>query len=645
MGLERNNEGVHGMTSIIDNVKYCTSNSGGDIYSLGEYLELAAKDKSYYLSPAERMLKAIGEPRLVDTSTNPRLGRLFYNKVIRVYDSFADFYGMENVIERIVSYFTHSSQGLEESKQILYLLGPVGGGKSSLAEKLKQLMETQPFYAIKDSPIFDDPLSLFTKQQADQLKIDSRYIPGKMSPWLRKRVDELRGNITSLKVVKMYPNQSRRIALTKTEPGDDNNQDISTLVGKMNIRKIEEYDQNDVDSYLFSGGLCRGNRGMLEFVEMFKAPIKMLHPLLTATQEKNYNGTQEIGSIPFDGFVLAHSNESEWESFKSDKNNEAFIDRVFITEVPYCLRYSEEQKILEKLIANSSLKDAVIAPHTLEFLSKFNVLTRLSSSTPYKFKSRLELYNGECIKAKFPNSPSLQDARDSAAKDEGFIGSGTRAGFKVLAATFNYDIEEIAANPVHLIICLVDHINREKLTDDKSNKYKEYITSLKEEYKEELSKDIRRSYLDSEGEYAQNMFEQYVNHASAYIDGNDYRDPNTGHLYDLDKLNTELEKVEKPVGIANPKDFRNEIVRFVLSYRADKGKHPRWDDSETMKQAIEALLFSKLEDLLPVISFSGHKSKVDSGKHKEFINNMKAKGYTERQIRLVVDWAKKYATK
>lgn len=103
----------------------------------------------------------------------------------------------------------------------------------------------------------------------------------------------------------------------------------------MDIRKLEEYEQSDPDAYNFSGGLCKSNQGIMEFVEMFKAPIKVLHPLLTASQEANYNGTEAIGSIPFDGIILAHSNEAEWQTFKNNKNNEAFIDRVYIVKIPY----------------------------------------------------------------------------------------------------------------------------------------------------------------------------------------------------------------------------------------------------------------------------------------------------------------------
>lgn len=104
-------------------------------YSLQEYLDLCKQDPRTYATAAERLLMAIGEPELVDTSTDPRLSRIFSNKVIRRYPSFEDFHGMEDCIDQIVSYFRHAAQGLEEKKQILYLLGPVGGGKSSLAEK------------------------------------------------------------------------------------------------------------------------------------------------------------------------------------------------------------------------------------------------------------------------------------------------------------------------------------------------------------------------------------------------------------------------------------------------------------------------------------------------------------------------------
>ena len=249
------------------------------------------------------MLAAIGEPTLVDTRLDTRLSRIFANKVIKIYPAFREFYGMEEVIEQVVSYFRHAAQGLEERKQILYLLGPVGGGKSSIAEKLKHLMEQVPFYAIKGSPVNESPLGLFNEDEdgailEEDYGIPRRYLRNIPSPWAVKRLHEFDGDINKFRVVKRYPSILKQIAISKTEPGDENNQDISSLVGKVDIRKLEDYSQDDPDAYSYSGGLCLANQGLMEFVEMFKAPIKVLHPLLTATQEGNYKGTEGFGAIP-----------------------------------------------------------------------------------------------------------------------------------------------------------------------------------------------------------------------------------------------------------------------------------------------------------------------------------------------------------
>ncbi|MGB2338056.1 MAG: PrkA family serine protein kinase, partial [Alcanivorax sp.] len=356
-----------------------------------------------------RMLMAIGEPEMVDTAQDPRLSRIFSNKIIRRYPAFDEFYGLEDVIENIVSYYRHAAQGLEEKKQILYLLGPVGGGKSSLAEKLKALMQKVPFYALKGSPVNDSPLTLFNPEEdgpilEEEYGIPRRYIRTIMSPWAVKRLHEFGGDLSQFRVVKRYPSILDQIAVAKTEPGDENNQDISALVGKVDIRKLEDFSQDDPDAYSFSGGLCRANQGLLEFVEMFKAPIKVLHPLLTATQEGNYNGTEHMGAIPFDGMVLAHSNEAEWHSFRNNKNNEAFIDRVYIVKVPYCLRVTEEMLIYDKLLRNSSLRDAHCAPDTLHMLAQFSTLTRLKEPENSSIYSKMRVYDGENLKDVDPHA-------------------------------------------------------------------------------------------------------------------------------------------------------------------------------------------------------------------------------------------------
>lgn len=613
--------------------------------SLQEYLDLCRTDPSAYANGAERMLQAIGTPEVIDTARDPRLSRIFCNKLIKQYPAFEEFYGMEDAIEQIVSYFKHAAQGLEEKKQILYLLGPVGGGKSSLAEKLKQLIEKVPFYAIKGSPVFESPLGLFNPDEdaailEEEYGIPSRYLKYIMSPWAVKRLDEYGGDISKFRVVKLYPSRLNQIAIAKTEPGDENNQDISSLVGKVDIRQLEEYSQDDPDAYSFSGALCRANQGIMEFVEMFKAPIKVLHPLLTATQEGNYNSTEGMGAIPFEGILLAHSNESEWQAFRNNKTNEAFIDRVNIVKVPYCIRINEEIHIYEKLLEHSSLKDAPCAPDTLKMLAQFTTLSRIKEPENSSIYSKMRVYNGENLKDTDPNAKPLQEYRDMAGVDEGMHGLSTRFAFKILSKVFNFDPSEVAANPVHLLYVLEQQIEQHQFPEEIHDRYlsfiKEYLTP---KYIEFLGKEIQTAYLESYSEYGQNIFDRYITYADFWIQDQEFRDPDTGHILDRSALSEELEKIEKPAGIANPKDFRNEVVNFVLRARANRdGNNPSWLSYEKMRTVIEKKMFSNTEDLLPVISFNAKGSKEDQRKHADFVSRMVEHGYTEKQVRLLSEW-------
>ncbi len=617
--------------------------------TLLEYMEACRDNPSMYATAAERMVKAIGEAEIVDTSKDARLSRIFMNRTIKIYPAFAEFFGMEETIERIVGFFRHAAQGLEEKKQILYLLGPVGGGKSSLAERLKQLMENEPIYVLKAgkdlSPVFESPLGLFDPVTMgplieDKFNIPRRRLEGPMSPWAIKRLDEFEGDIGKFKVVKLLPSKLRQICVAKTEPGDENNQDISSLVGKVDIRKLEMYSQNDSDAYSFSGGLNRTSQGILEFVEMFKAPIKMLHPLLTATQEGNYVGSENIGAMPFHGIILAHSNEAEWQTFKNNKNNEAFIDRICVIKVPYCLRVTEEQRIYEKLISSSDLAQSPCAPHTLEMLARFAVLSRLKEHENSNLYSKMRVYDGESLKETDPKAKPMQEYRDSAGVDEGMDGISTRFAFKVLSATFNYDSTEIAADPVHLMYVLEMAIKREQFREETEKRYMEFIKGeLGPRYAEYIGNEIQKAYLESYHDYGQNLFDRYVDYADAWIEDQDFKDPDTGQLLDRDLLNQELSKIEKPAGIANPKDFRNEVVKFALRSRAaNAGRNPSWTSYEKIREVIERRMFSQVEDLLPVISFGSKKDSETEKKHHEFVSRMMYRGYTERQVRRLVEW-------
>ena len=610
--------------SILQQFKNRYESTQEEECSLEEYLEICKKDPTAYATAAERLLIAIGEPEFVDTSRDTRLSRIFSNKIIKRYPEFSEFYGMEEAVENIVSFYRHAAQGLEEKKQILYLLGPVGGGKSSLAEKLKYLMQKVPFYAIQGSPLNESPLGLFDPAEdaailEEEFGIPSRYLKSIMSPWAVKRLHEYGGDISKFRVVKKYPSVLDQIAVSKTEPGDDNNQDISALVGKVNIRMLEDYSQD---------------------VEMFKAPIKVLHPLLTATQEGNYNTTEGMGSVPFDGVILAHSNESEWQTFRNNKHNEAFLDRVYIVKVPYCVRVTEEIEIYKKLLKNSSLAGSPCAPDTLDMLAQFSVLSRIKEPENSSVFSKMRVYDGQNIKDTDPKAKSIQEYRDAAGVNEGMDGLSTRFAFKILSKVFNFDTTEIAANPVHLLYVIEKQIEQEQFAPDIQERYLRFIKEfLAPHYVQFIGKEIQTAYLESYSEYGQNLFDRYVTYADLWIQDQEFRDPETGEILDRSAINEELEKIEKPAGISNPKDFRNEVVNFVLRAQANnQGQNPSWLSYEKLRSVIEKKMFSNTEDLLPVISFNPKASQEDQNKHKQFVERMVDRGYTEKQVRLLAEW-------
>lgn len=627
----------------------------GQEMPLMEYLEGCKADKMMYANAAERMLAAIGDPIVLDTSKDGRTGRIFSNRKIRTYPAFRGFFGNEEAIERIVAYFRHNAQGLEESKQILYLKGPVGGGKSSLVETLKNLMQQNPIYVLKDpneknpelaiSPLFESPLTLFGAAEhgeslQEEFGIPSRYLNTVPSGWAQQKLKEFDGDVTKFHVVKLYPNKDSQIGIMKVEPGDENNQDVSVLIGKTDIRKLEQFPQNHPYSYSYSGGLNRTTQGLMDFAEMFKANIKTLNPLLMATQEHNYNGTENVPAMPYQGIIVAHSNEAEWFKFRNDKSNEAFLDRVYIVDVPYCLRTSEEAKIYEKMLAGSSLRDAPLAPKTLDILSEFIVLTRLVAPGNSSVYAKMRVYNGENVKDTMPNAKPVDEYKEAAGKDEGMNGLSTRFAFKILSQTFNSRPEEVQANPIDLFYELEEALKREHLQPEKLERALAFLKDWsKPRYLEYIDKELRTAYLESYSEFGQTMFEHYFQFAEAWLEDSGMRDPETHQLLDRDALNKKLEATEKPAGIVNVKDFREDITRYVLKYRSNnEGRYPKWTDYEKIKNVIEKKMFSATQNIMPIITIGKKSSEDEQKKHDAFVDRMKSKGYTENQIKTLTTW-------
>lgn len=622
---------------------------------LEEFLAGCRENPGYYASAHERLLKAMGEPVIVDTKDQARLGRIHHNKKIRTFPTFADFYGIEPTIELLYDKLKAASQGLEESKQIIYFLGPVGSAKSSLAERLKELMEREKIYVLavrkdptKDefdlSPLYESPLGLFPTTEATALEneygVPSRYFTGICSPWAVKRLEEFEGDVTQFYVAEMYPSRLREIGISKTEPGDENNQDISSLVGKADVRMLEDFSINDPDAYAYSGSLCKASQGLMEFVEMFKAPIKTLHPLLTATQERNFMGTQQIGAMPFNGLIVAHSNETEWTKFSTDPANEAFLDRVCIIRVPYNLRLTDEVFIYEKLLRRSALADITVAPFSFELLGRTVIASRLKKSKTSP-EHKVLIYDGRDLRNEVPNaSTHYALAEEAAASDppEGMSGISTRTAFKIISRAANVG-DEIAIDPIELNVVLQAEL-RSAMGPNAKEHVEFMLSQLKGWLKNKVGDMIREALLEDYEEFAQSRFARYVEQADVWLnkDVGAYRDPDTGMMLDKDAIDKKLKEVEGK-GIPNTKDFRQDIVNWVLRFKANHGNElPKWDDYEPMRKVIQALVVDHTKDLLPLISFGKKRDSELDEKHSKFLQRMQERGFTPMQVRRIVEW-------
>jgi serine protein kinase len=288
----------------------------------------------------------------------------------------------------------------------------------------------------------------------------------------------------------------------------------------------------------------------------------------------------------------------------------------------------------------SDLSKAPCAPGTLNMLAQYCVLSRLKEHENSNLFSKMRVYNGENLKDVDPKAKSLQEYRDVAGVDEGMNGVSTRFAFKILAETFNFDNEEVAADPVHLMYVIERSIRRAQYPEQTEKQYIDFIKSeLAPRYADFIGNEIQKAYLESYGDYGQNLFDRYVAYADAWVEDQDFKDPDTGELFDRKTLDQELSKIEKPAGIANPKDFRNEVVKFALRARAAHGgKNPSWTSYEKIRDVIERRMFSQVEDLLPVISFSSKGDKDTEQKHRDFVARMVERGYTARQTRRLVEW-------
>ena len=611
--------------------------------TLAEYLQVLEKDPGVAKLAHKRLYDAItahGITRL--EKSDGRCSKIFGGEELRTYDYFqSKFFGMERSLAKIMRFLRSASLKGEESRQVLLLLGPVGAGKSALMERIKMaLEECEPMYHIDGCPIHEEPLHLIPRSLREQFKeIYDINIEGDLCPVCRHRLKEEFDNDYMAMPVKQSSFSVRgRRGVGVVPPMDANSQDVTILVGSEDISKLDLYSEDDPRVLSLNGAFNVGNRGIVEFVEVFKNEIEFLHTMITATQEKAVPSPGKGPMIYFDGVILAHCNEAEWNKFKSENTNEAILDRIVRVNVPYSLEYSEEQKIYEKLLGLSDF-DGHIAPHTLEVASMFAVLSRLHPSNKVDALTKMKIYNGkDVIEQGHVKKVDINDLRDEA-RDEGMTGISTRFIMKAIDAALS-DSDKNMVTPISIRDALIKQVKDQIVVEDDRNRYLDFLgKTLHDEYLNILEKEITKAFVSAYDEQAESLFNNYLDHAEAFVNLTNVKDPVTNEEIQPDEAF--MGSIEEQIGIVGTakENFRIDITSYMFS-KLRRGEKVHWQSYAPLKEAIENKLTASVRDISRIITKSKSRDKKQQGKYNEMVKTLIDEyGYNEDSAEEVIKFA------
>lgn len=608
-----------------------------------EYLNLIQKNPELAVLAHKRMYNMIvgRGAEAIKTEDNPRLKRIYGKETIKRYNFFQeDFFGIDKTIMEIVRYFHSAAMQGEESRQVLYMVGPVGSGKSSLMESLKRALEQHPpIFALKNCPMREEPLHLIPKHLRGEFsEVLGVNIEGDLCPACRYRlINEYKGEYENFRVVSSDFSIRSRKGIAVVPPVDPNNQDTSVLVGSVDISKMDLYPEDDPRVLSLNGAFNAGNRGLVEFIEIFKNDVEYLHTILTATQEKSIPSPGKNSMIYFDGIILAHSNESEWNKFKADHTNEAILDRIVKIEVPYCLELNEEVKIYQKILKKSSFK-AHIAPHTIEMASMFAIISRLTSSSKVDIMSKMHIYNGEEVLQKDATQRvDIKELKEEAGR-EGFVGISTRFIMKAIDNAFS-ESEHNCINPIILLDSITRSVKASDFGEEEKNRLLGYLQDvIRKEYNRILEKEVTKAFIHGYREQAETLFNNYLDHAEAFVNRVKLKDVNTGEELDPDEIF--LTSIEAQLGLTGnaARGFRHDVTAYMFTLLRNN-KRIEYDSYEPLKEAIEKKLTSSVRELSRVITQARVRDSEQSEKYHKMVEEMKNNGYCEHCCNVILKYA------
>ncbi|GGD02936.1 protein PrkA [Thalassobacillus devorans] len=518
-----------------------------------------------------------------------------------------EIYGLEEAMERLVEeYFHPAAKRLDVRKRILLLMGPVSGGKSTLVNILKRGLEKYSHtdqgavYAIKGCPMHEDPLHLIPHHLRPDFEEEYGIrIEGNLSPLNMMRVEEeYGGRIEDVMVERIFFSEDKRTGIGTFSPSDPKSQDIADLTGSIDFSTIAEYgSESDPRAYRFDGELNKANRGMMEFQEMLKCDEKFLWHLLSLTQEGNFKAGR-FALISADELIVAHTNEAEYRSFIANKKNEALHSRMIVMPVPYNLKVSQEERIYEKMIRQSDIKNVHIAPHTLKIAAMFTILTRLKDSTrgQVDLLKKMRLYNGENVEGF--SDVDVEELRKEHP-DEGMSGIDPRYVINRISSTI-IKKEMTSINALDVLRSLKDGLDSHaSISKEDKERYLNFISVARKEYDELAKKEVQQAFVYSYEESAVTLMDNYLDNVEAYCNKAKIRDPLTG-----DEMNPDeklMRSIEEQIGISEnaKKAFREEILIRISAY-ARKGKKFDYHSHERLREAIQKKLFADLKDIVKI---------------------------------------------
>lgn len=563
-------------------------------------------------------------------------------------------YGTLGPIHDIMRFLKASARRTETGKRIMIMVGPVASGKSTIASLIKKGLEKDdtPAYAITGCPINEDPLHLIPTEDRpfweEHLGVK---IEGSLCPVCQQMVDEKytdaeTGHIKweEVPVTSFQFSEQKRCGIGTFQPSDPKSQDISELIGRVNLSKMTRFGDTDPRAYQFNGELQVANRGVVEYIEILKADVKFHYVLLTAAQEQLIKAPG-FPQMYIDTLILAHTNQTEFDAFKAEKKNEALHDRMYPIVVPWNLRVDDEVKIYEKMIRESDFRGVHIAPNTLKVAAQFAVLSRLTESNKVSsLVQKMKIYNGEITEEMKKQEIDVKALRmEGREKGEGMKGISPRFIINALNIALGMKEDKKCVNPIDIIRALRSNFDHTLgITEEDVKRYLTLLLGEKEsvsaEYKDIAKKEVNMAFLSAYEEQAQSLFENYIRNATAFCQKEKVMDSITGEFSDPDEklMRTIEEYINIPVN--SKTEFRNGIFVYKASC-LEKGEPFTFKSYDPLRVAIEKKLMSDLKNVVSLtIADKSATDKKSQAKRKSAVERLKTRGYCEHCANILLSF-------